>query len=140
MNKYEMGVVVRADMEEDNFRAEMEKVKNLIERFGGTIEKVDEWGRRKLAYPIMKLTEGMYTFITYTSAGETPREVESRLNLMETVLRYLTIRKDEDDAVVTAPPQAKPVEAAVEPVAEEPVAEPTAEKPAEEPIAEATAE
>ena len=125
MNKYEMGVVVRADMEEENFRAEMERVKGLIERFGGTIEKVDEWGRRKLAYPISKLTEGMYTFITYTSEGETTREVENRLNLMENVLRYLTIRKDENEAAVVA----KPVEPVAEPVAEpapapaEPVAE-----------------
>jgi len=125
MNKYEMGVVVRADMEEEAFRAEMERVKGLIERFGGTIEKVDEWGRRKLAYPISKLTEGMYTFITYTSEGETIREVENRLNLMENVLRYLTIRKDENEAAVVA----KPVEPVAEPVAEpapapaEPVAE-----------------
>jgi small subunit ribosomal protein S6 len=118
-----MGVVVRADMEEDNFRAEMERIKGLIDRFGGTIEKVDEWGRRKLAYPISKLTEGMYTFITYTSAGETPREVENRLNLMENVLRYLTIRKDEEDAVVEksapAPVVAETVEPEVVPAAEE---------------------
>ena len=130
MNKYEMGIVVRADMEEDNFRAEMERVKGLIERFGGTIEKIDEWGRRKLAYPIAKLTEGMYTFITYTSAGETPREVEDRLNLLENVLRYLTIRKDENETVAVSKPVEEPVVA--EPVAAEPVvAEPAAETSAE---------
>ena len=101
-NKYEMGVIVRADLEEEAFRAEMERVKGLIDRFGGKIEKVDDWGRRKLAYPIMKLTEGMYTFITYTAEGNTPKEVEGRLRLMENVLRFLTIRLD-DDAVITAP-------------------------------------
>ena len=104
MNKYEMGVVIRADLEEETYRAEMERVKGFIDRFGGTIEKIDDWGRRKLAYPIAKLTEGMYTFITYTSAGETPKEVESRLRLQENVLRFLTIRKDEHEAEAAAEP------------------------------------
>jgi len=118
-----MGVVLRADMEEDNFRSEMDRVKGLIERFGGTIEKVDEWGRRKLAYPIAKLAEGMYTFITYTSAdGVAPREVENRLNLMESVLRYLTIRLDEESVVEAKVAATSPVAAPVE-VVEEPTAE-----------------
>ena len=117
MNKYELGVVVRADLEEETFQAEMTRVKGLIERFDGTIDKVDEWGRRKLAYPIMKLTEGMYTFITFTSPAGTPREVESRLRLMENVLRFLIVRKDEIETVVPAPAQEAPVSAK----AEEPV-------------------
>lgn len=107
-NKYEMGVIVRADMEEAAIQAEFERVKGFIERFGGKIEKVDDWGRRKLAYPIQKLTEGMYNFITYTSEGDTPKEVEARLRISENVLRFLTIRLG-DDAVISAP--AKAVEA-----------------------------
>ena len=113
MNKYELGVVLRADLEEENFQAEMARVKGLIERFDGNIDKVDEWGRRKLAYPIQKLTEGMFTFITFTSPAGTPREVESRLRLMENVLRFLIVRKDEIEATA-APAQEKPVEVAVE--------------------------
>jgi len=127
-----MGVVVRADLEEDVYRAEMERVKGFIDRFGGTIDKIDDWGRRKLAYPIEKLTEGMYTFITYSSEGGTPKEVEARLRLQENVLRFLTIRLDENEPV-------KPAVVA-EPVAEKPVEEPApvAEEPAatEEPVAE----
>ena len=111
-NKYEMGVIVRADLEEEAFRAEMEKIKGLIDRFGGTIEKVDDWGRRKLAYPIEKLNEGMYTFITYSAVGNTPQEVENRLRIMENVLRFLTIRMDE---TAPAPAVAEPVPAATEP-------------------------
>ena len=107
MNKYELGVVVRADLEEETFQAEMTRVKGLIERFDGTIDKVDEWGRRKLAYPIQKLTEGMYTFITFTSPAGTPREVESRLRLMENVLRFLVVRKDETETAA-APVKEKP--------------------------------
>ncbi len=45
MNKYEMGVIVKAGMEDEAYQAEMERVKGFIDRFGGTIEKVDEWGR-----------------------------------------------------------------------------------------------
>ena len=123
MNRYEMGVVIRADLEEDVYRAEMERVKGFIDRFGGTIEKIDDWGRRKLAYPITKMTEGMYTFITYSSEGGTPKEVESRLRLQENVLRFITIRKDETE------PLAKPAEEPEKPaVVEDPAAEESAEK------------
>ncbi|MCL1883088.1 MAG: 30S ribosomal protein S6 [Defluviitaleaceae bacterium] len=116
MNKYELGVVIRADLEEDAYRAEMERVKGFIDRFGGTIEKIDDWGRRKLAYPIKKFTEGMYTFITYTSEGGTPKEVEARLRLQENLLRFLTTRVDEKESLA-----AKSAETPIEPtVAEEP--------------------
>ena len=141
MNKYELGVVLRADLEEETFQAEMSRVKGLIERFEGTIDKVDEWGRRKLAYPIMKLTEGMYTFITFTSPAEAPREIENRLRLMENVLRFLTVRKDEVEAAATV--SEKPAEA--EPVKEEAESVPEVEAPSvveevvvEEPVTEAT--
>jgi len=132
MNKYELGVVVRADLEDDAFQAEMTRVKDLIERFEGTIEKVDEWGRRKLAYPINKLTEGVYTFITFTSQANAPREIEDRLRIMENVLRFLIIRRDELEGSATAPVQEKP--AAAEPVLQEEPAE-AVEAP-EEPVSE----
>jgi small subunit ribosomal protein S6 len=131
MNRYELGVVIRADLDEEAYRAEMERVKGFIDRFGGTIDKIDDWGRRKLAYPIQKLTEGMYTFITYSSEGGTPKEVEARLRLQENVLRFLTIRRDENEPLVSKP-------AAEDKPTDEPQAEPTAEPAvAEEPVAEA---
>ena len=123
-NLYELGIVIRADLDEETFRAEVDRVKALIERFNGTIEKMDDWGRRKLAYPIMKQTEGMYSFFTISSDGDMPREVESRLRIAENVLRFMMIRKDEMDSPAKA---AKPA-----PVAAEPVAEATAEAPADE--------
>jgi len=139
MVKYEMGVIVRADLPEDGFTVEMDKVKALIDRFGGTIEKIDDWGRRRLAYPIQKHSDGIYTFITYTAPAEAPREIESRTRLIENVLRFLTVRKDEVEAAVMAPP-AEVVEAAA-PVTEAPAAaEPVAEAPVEEAPAEAVAE
>jgi small subunit ribosomal protein S6 len=140
MNKYELGVIIRADAAEDVYRAELDRAKTLVERFGGTIERVDDWGRRKLAYPIAKQTEGMYTFITYDAPGDTVREVESRLRLMESVLRFLTIAREEGD--INTPPPAKVAPhtgAAPEPPAAE--AAPVEAAPAEEaPAAEAPAE
>lgn len=112
MNKYELGVIVRADLDDETFQLEMGRVKGLVERFGGTIDKVDEWGRRRLSYPIEKRTEGVYTFITFSSEGPTPHEVEARLRLMENVMRFLIVRKDEmpgSAAAEVSEPVAEPV-------------------------------
>jgi small subunit ribosomal protein S6 len=95
MNKYELGVIIRAGLEEDTFQAEMERVKGYVTRFGGVIDKVDEWGRRKLAYPIQKQQEGFYTYITFTSESNAPAEIEARLRLQENVLRFLVIRLED---------------------------------------------
>ncbi|MCL2170515.1 MAG: 30S ribosomal protein S6 [Defluviitaleaceae bacterium] len=94
MNKYELGIVIRASLDEEALKAEMDAVIGYIERFGGSVEKIDDWGRRKLAYEIEKQTEGFYSFITINAPAEMPKEVESRLNIRENVLRYLMIRKD----------------------------------------------
>ena len=99
MNKYELGIIIRPDLDEEGQRTEMDRVKALIDRFGGTIEKLDEWGKRRLAYPIQKLGEGVYTFITFQSESNAPSEIENRLRLMENVLRFLIIRKDENESV-----------------------------------------
>jgi len=137
LNKYELGVVVRADLDQEAFTAEMDRVKATVERFGGNIEKIDEWGRRKLAYPIQKLSEGMYTFITYTAEGNTAAEIENRLRIMENVLRFMTIRKDEADVVKAAAAEEVVVEEAA--VVEEVVAAEETE-PVEEAIVEAAEE
>ena len=94
MNKYEMGVIFKPTLEEDELSAELERVRELITRFGGTIDKVDEWGRRRLAYEIDKLTEGVYYFITFSSEGSVPAEIESRIRIYESVIRYLIVRLD----------------------------------------------
>jgi len=137
-NKYELGVIIRADLEEEVYRAELERVKGFVDRFGGTIEKIDDWGRRKLAYPIQKLTEGMYTFITYTSqGGNTPGEIEGRLRLQENVLRFLTVRLGDLEAteapsVSTSNPTSvevkEEVKEEVKADAPEPVVEPVTEE------------
>jgi len=95
MHKYEIAVIFDPILDEDALKAEFDKVVALIERFKGTVEKVDEWGKRRLAYEINKKNEGYYYFITVDAEAEAPREIEDRLRIMENILRYLIIRVDE---------------------------------------------
>ena len=94
MNKYELALVLSPALDEEAKAAAFAKVEELITRFGGTIEKVDDWGKRRLAYEIKKVNEGFYSFITFDAAPTAPIEIESRVRIMEDVLRYLIIRKD----------------------------------------------
>ena len=92
MNKYEIGVILKPTLEEEALKTELERVQELITRFGGTIDKVDEWGRRRLAYEIEKLSEGIYYFITFSAGSPAPAEIESRIRIFENVIRYLIVR------------------------------------------------
>ncbi|MCC8138044.1 MAG: 30S ribosomal protein S6 [Clostridiales bacterium] len=94
MNKYELAVVVNAKLEDEDRAATMEKVKDLIARFGGTVTEVEEWGKRRLAYEIRKMREGYYYFVRFEADATCPAEVESRIRIMENVIRYLCVRQD----------------------------------------------
>lgn len=94
MNKYELALVVNAKVEEEVRTAVLERVKEYISRFGGTITDIDEWGKKRLAYEIQKMTEGYYYFIHFESESNTPGELEQRLRIMDNVLRYLCIRQE----------------------------------------------
>ena len=94
MNKYELALVVNAKIEDEARVATVDKVKSIIEQFGGTITNVDEWGKKKLAYEIQKMKEGFYYFIQFDSDANCPAEVEQRVRIMESVIRFLCIRQD----------------------------------------------
>ena len=94
MNKYELAVVVNAKIEDDPRTATIEKVKEYITRFGGTITNVDEWGKRRLAYEIQKMREGFYYFIQFEADSTCPIEVERRVRIMENVIRFLCVRPE----------------------------------------------
>ncbi len=94
MNKYEIAVIIKPSLDEEALKAEFDSIKELIERFGGTVEKVDDWGKRRLAYEIQKVNEGFYSFITFSSESDTPNELEKRMRIKENVLRYLVVRQD----------------------------------------------
>ena len=94
MNKYELAVVVNAKLEDEETAAVVDRVKEYITRFGGTIIDVDDWGKRKLAYEIQKMHEGHYFFIHFEADPTCPGELEKQLRIMENVIRYLCVRQD----------------------------------------------
>ena len=95
MNKYELAVVVSAKIEDEERAAVVDKVKAYIERFGGQISNVDAWGKKRLAYEIQKMHEGFYYFIQFEAEATAPAEIESRVRIMDNVIRFLCIRQDE---------------------------------------------
>ena len=94
MNKYELAVVVSAKIEDEERAATIEKVKAYVERFGGNVTNVDEWGKKRLAYEIQKMREGYYYFIHFEAEATAPAEIESRLRIMDNVLRFLCVRQE----------------------------------------------
>jgi len=94
MNKYELAVVISAKLEEEERIATLEKVKEYITRFGGTITNVDDWGKKRLAYEIQKIKEAFYFFIQFESNSDCPNEVEQNLRIMENVIRFLCVKQE----------------------------------------------
>ena len=151
-NEYELLYVVHARKPVDEVPAVIEWVSGLVTEAGGEVLSVDDWGRRRLAYPIDHELEGSYVLTTLTLPPEGPRGVEAQLVISEDIIRHLLTRgiipSDRDlsvdesapavaatePAVATEPVTAGP--AATEPVAAEPVAtEPvTAEAAESEPV------
>ena len=95
MNKYELAVVVNVKLEDEERAATIEKVKEYITRFGGTVTNVDDWGKKKLAYEIQHMTEGFFYFIQFDAEGTAPALLEQDVRIMDNVLRFLCVRKDE---------------------------------------------
>lgn len=94
MNTYELALVLNGKLEEEARVEAFEKAKGYIERFGGKVIKVDDWGKRRLAYEIQKMREGFYYFVTFEATSEVPAEVEARIRIMESVLRFLIVNPD----------------------------------------------
>lgn len=95
MKKYELCIVYSPSLDEEALNAAKEGVKALIERFGGTVESIDDWGKRRLAYEIQKVNEGIYEFVTFSAETSAPAEIESRMRINEKVLRYLIVAQEE---------------------------------------------
>ena len=95
MNKYELALVVNAKIEDDVRTATVEKAKEYITRFGGTVTEVEDWGKKRLAYEVQKMREGFYYFIQFDANADVPAQVEQRVRIMDDILRFLCVRKDE---------------------------------------------
>lgn len=95
MNKYESIYIIRPTVEEEGIKALVERFSNLIVQEGGKVDNVDEWGKRRLAYPIDDLREGYYVLMNFTAEPDVPQELERVYKITDDILRYLTIREDE---------------------------------------------
>lgn len=102
MAKYETMLVTAATLDEEATAALVGKFKSLIEA-NGTIDSVEEWGRRRLAYPINKQNEGIYTLIHFTSGPDFPAELDRVYKITDGVMRSMIVAKAEE----TAKPEAK---------------------------------
>ena len=92
MNKYEVVYIIDTAVEEEARKGLVEKFNNLITNNGGEIEKVEEWGKRRLAYAIDYKTEGYYVLVNFSAGSELPLELERNLKINESIIRYQTVR------------------------------------------------
>ena len=148
MRHYELMIILNPDLEERTVSPLLEQYLNVVRTAGGSVEKVDVWGRRRLSFEIDKKAEGIYAVIDLTAEPATMKELDRQLNLNESILRTKVMRPElrASKAVPVKPgaPAAAP-SAPAEPsgpaaVAAAPAAEAPAEAPAEAAPAEAPAE
>lgn len=93
--KYELTAILKPTLDDDSKKAQLEQITQLMDRFGAVLEKVDEWGKRRLAYEIQKHNEGIYYILTFSCNTNVPAEIESRLRIMENLLRFLIVRLED---------------------------------------------
>ena len=132
MNQYEVMYVIDAALE-DSARIELiDRFSDLVKKNGGEIDRVDEWGKRRLAYAINYKTEGYYVLMYIKAPSELPKELERNFQINESVLRYMVIRFEG-----ALPPKREPLKPyAPHAAAEAPVEAPAAQE--EAPAAEAS--
>ncbi|MBX9244894.1 30S ribosomal protein S6 [Actinotalea ferrariae] len=94
MRRYEMMVILDPDIEERTVAPSLDKYLSVVTTAGGSIDKVDIWGRRRLAYEIAKKTEGIYAVVDFTAEPATAKELDRQLGLNEAVLRTKVLRPD----------------------------------------------
>lgn len=99
MRPYELMVIIDPDVDERTVEPSLQKFLNVITNDGGTIEKVDIWGRRRLAYDIQKKSEGIYAVVNFTATPATAQELDRVLGLNETIMRTKITRPEEQKVV-----------------------------------------
>ncbi|PZR53141.1 30S ribosomal protein S6 [Xylanimonas oleitrophica] len=94
MRQYEMMVILDPEVEERTVAPSLEKYLSVISAEGGSVDKVDIWGRRRMAYDIAKKSEGIYAVVDFTATSDTAKELDRQLGLNEAVLRTKILRTD----------------------------------------------
>ena len=92
MRAYELMVILDPNLEERTVQPSLDTYLNVVRNDGGSVDNVDVWGRRRLAYEIKKRAEGIYTVVNFTSEPATAKEMDRQLNLSEFVLRTKLLR------------------------------------------------
>ncbi len=95
MRNYELVFIVAPTIEDENVQAAVDKVNDWIQADDGKVIKVDHWGRRQLAYPIQKFTEGTYVLLNVQLKPDALAELERNLKLDVNIIRYLLVRAEE---------------------------------------------
>lgn len=93
---YEVMYIAAPESGDEDIAKLNEAITALVEKDGGTVEVVEGWGRRRLAYPIKKKTEGYYVLLEINGSGQEIAELERRFRVNDTIMRYMTVRVDED--------------------------------------------
>ncbi|MBF4761966.1 30S ribosomal protein S6 [Nocardioides islandensis] len=94
MRAYEVMVILDPSLEERTVEPSLDKYLNVVRKDGGSVESVDVWGRRRLAYEIKKQAEGIYAVVSLTAEPATVKELDRQLGLNESVLRTKVLRPD----------------------------------------------
>jgi small subunit ribosomal protein S6 len=94
MRRYEMMIILDPELEERTVQPSLDQFLNVIKTSGGTVDKVDIWGRRRLAYSIEKKFEGIYAIVDLTSEPDSVKELDRQLNLNEAILRTKVLRPE----------------------------------------------
>ena len=100
--KYELVYVVSPEASDDQVTDLHNQVEAIVQRIGGSIEKTENWGRRRLAYEIGRHKEGTYVLEVLHGTGELMKEIDRRLKVTDLIIRHLVVRVDEAEAVVDA--------------------------------------
>lgn len=93
VNKYESIFIINSEIGEENVKALVEKFKNLLET-SAQLESIDEWGKRRLAYPINDKNEGYYVLVNFSAEPEFPHELERIYKITDGIIKYMIIKKD----------------------------------------------
>ena len=96
MRNYEIIFIVRPDVTEEDVDKLIAQMEGVVAGAGGKLEKVEKLGRRRLAFRVQKQREGIYVLFRLQGSGDTVKEFERRLKVIDTVIKYLTVRIDED--------------------------------------------
>jgi small subunit ribosomal protein S6 len=102
MHQYELMVILDPEIDERTVAPSLDKFLNVVRNDGGSVDNIDIWGRRRLAYEINKKSEGIYAVVQLTANGDTTKELDRQLKLSEAVMRTKVLRAEEAIAQVAA--------------------------------------